>query len=228
MKLPTVRRTDIFTILSSVVVCPTMAVMTSLWTCSLCERFQSLLWSNLSPQYRHWALSVVFHQHVLDHNVCGSTAETTNWLDVHERLECVCTGRPIAPAPVGAHQSEVSTVGTASGRRRKWRWGALGQGHDNEDILRTEQVGWVELICFSENRGRAKVWRWRGLFWGSISFSVILPFPKSCVEASHWISCWICFKMSKTKLLFPLILLKEKTNTTFIKQEKIRHTSINL
>lgn len=52
-----------------------------------------------------------------------------------------CTGKPVGQAPVGAHQSEVSTVGMVGGRKRKWRgWGCVKEwqwatGYDNGDIF---------------------------------------------------------------------------------------------
>lgn len=45
-----------------------------------------------------------------------------------ETAECVCTGKPVGQAPVGAHQFEVSTVGTVGG------W-------EEEEV---EGVGWGE------------------------------------------------------------------------------------
>lgn len=83
----------------------------------------------------------------------GSMGDTTAWLGAragsHERLVCVCTGRPAVRAPVGAHQSEVSAVGVVGETERKWRgWDMgmewqLGLCYDNGDIL-----GEVELISF--------------------------------------------------------------------------------
>lgn len=42
-----------------------------------------------------------------------------------ERAECVCTGKPVGQAPVGARQVEVGTVG---GRMRRWGWCGVGWG----------------------------------------------------------------------------------------------------
>ena len=68
-------------------------------------------------------------------------------------MECVCTGRPVAQAPVGAHQSEVSSVGTGGGWKRKWRgWDGEKKWqwclrYDSGDILAVENkwVGWGRL-----------------------------------------------------------------------------------
>ncbi len=75
-----------------------------------------------------------------------------------ERAECVCTGKPVGQAPVGAHQSEVSTMGMVGGRKRKW-WGWDGNGlrvMTMEIFLGGEQVGGMDSI------GRLTFWWWFG------------------------------------------------------------------
>lgn len=71
-----------------------------------------------------------------------------------ERAECVCAGEPVGQAPVGARQSEVSTVGTVGGRKRKWRgWDGVKEWlrvMTMEIFLGGEQVGGLE----------------RGVHWG--------------------------------------------------------------
>lgn len=68
-----------------------------------------------------------------------------------KRAVCVCTGKPAGQTPVGAHQSEVSTVGKEGGRKRKWRRGVMGQSNGNGLQVMTmgiflggEQVGGVD------------------------------------------------------------------------------------
>lgn len=41
-------------------------------------------------------------------------------------MECICPGKPVGQAPVGAHQSEVITAGMVGGRKRKLGEGGVG------------------------------------------------------------------------------------------------------
>lgn len=99
-------------------------------------------------------------------------AETRVWLDARagsdKRAECFCTGKPLGQAPVGAHQSEVSTVGMVGGRKRKRRgWGGVKEwqwatGYDNGDIFgrRTSGMGgaWGWLRGWPMNEWSVVAW----------------------------------------------------------------------
>lgn len=45
-----------------------------------------------------------------------------------ERAECVCTGKPVEQAPVGAHQSEVRAAGNARLEEEEVKGGWWGKG----------------------------------------------------------------------------------------------------